>query len=158
VSTVLVANVHQQNCIKLNILCSVVLCHKDHKKCNFTLILSVFGAKWVSITRIWNWVINFVVLGIDTRFLLQITSWLCLKSSVRYGRLLVEIFKLFLPPHHLEPSIRVTLLNFWESFTDHETGVFQGANSEDLVILYSIRVCRTDGRFYDSWEALSIMC
>ena len=31
--------------VKLNFLCSIELCHKGHKKCNFPVILSVFSAK-----------------------------------------------------------------------------------------------------------------
>ena len=58
VFTLPIANVHQRNCMKLNFLCSVELRPKDHKKCNFILISSVFSAKRVSITRIWNRVIN----------------------------------------------------------------------------------------------------
>jgi len=44
--------------MKLNFLCSVELRHKGYK-CDFSLTSSVFNAKLVSYTQIWNRVTNF---------------------------------------------------------------------------------------------------
>jgi len=38
-------------------------------------------------------------------------------------------------PFYLVPSLRVTFLHLWKSFTVPETKVFQAADGEDLVIL-----------------------
>ena len=53
----------------------------------------------------------------------------------RYGQLLVQNRKIFLPPSHLGPSIGVTPMEFWKSVPGPETRVFGTADGEDLMIL-----------------------
>jgi len=57
------ANIHQRNCMKLNFLSNVELHYKGHKKCDFSLILSVLDAKTgINYSdlelgnKFWNWV------------------------------------------------------------------------------------------------------
>jgi len=68
-------------------------------------------------------------------FLLVVYSNLSLISQRFWDNLFAKNCKFSLPQSHLTLLLGWPLSNFWKSFTDTETKVFQAADSKDLVIL-----------------------